>query len=80
MKEIIYYKTFDGSLFENELQAINHTEDRLGMELDGLLKLFCLDITRNQGYKAILQLLRRDKELKAQLNLIINILNYNDEE
>ena len=76
MHEIICYKTFDGKLFENEDEAKAYTEDKLGEELDGLLKLFKLDVARNQEYRALLQLLKNKKELEKSINAISEILDY----
>jgi|GEM_PF-6092660 len=76
MLEVICYRTFDGTLFEDQDKAEEYTEDKLGEELDGLLKLFNLDIERSREYKALLQLLKRKDELKKQIDLISNILNF----
>lgn len=76
MREIVCFKTYDGELFEDENAAIEHAENLLGEQLDGLLKLFNLDITRNQEYKALIQLLKRKPELKPAIAAINALLDY----
>lgn len=73
------YKTFDGQLFEDEDKAKEHDNDLLGQELDGLLKLAEIEITRHQEYKALLKWMSNRKELKKSINLLHAILHYGDE-
>lgn len=74
MKEITAYQCADGSLHEDEKKALAHDDDLLGQELDGLLRLFNLDITRNQEYSAILAAMKKRGEVLNACRLIINIL------
>lgn len=78
MKTIEAYQTSDGQLFTSESKAKEHQDDLLGQELDGLLKLFNLDITRTQEYKSLFQLMKRRKELHQQIKLISQILDFEE--
>ncbi|MCK9530443.1 MAG: hypothetical protein M0R77_07770 [Gammaproteobacteria bacterium] len=78
-KTVECYKTFDGKLFENEEQAKAHADDILGEELDGLLKLANLDITRTQEYKALLAWMKDRENLTKTINQLYNILNFEDD-
>lgn len=72
--EIEAYKTPDGKIFESKKAANEHYENLLGEELDGLLKLFKLDIERSREYKVLLQLLGNKAELKKQIAAIHRLL------
>ena len=76
MKTIEAYQTSDGLLFDSERKAEEHQADLLGTELDGLLKLFNLELSRSQEYSSLVQLMKRKKELRAQLKLINQILDH----
>jgi hypothetical protein len=76
MEEITAYKCFDGTIFEDEDAAIKYAKDKLGEEIDGLLKLFNLDISRVQEYRGILQLMNREKELYEATKRISQILEH----
>lgn len=76
MKTINAYLCYDGLIFEDKQKAVEHDADLLGAELDGLLKLFNLDISRSTEHRGLLQLMSRQSELKRQLEIILNILNY----
>ena len=76
MIEISAYKCCNGMIFEDEEKAREHEDDLLGQELDGLLRLFELEITRNQEYKGILSVMKKRKELSEAVEAILNILNY----
>ena len=67
-------------IFEDEEKAREHEDDLLGQELHGLLRLFELDIPRNQEYKALLRVTKKRKELLESLTAIFKILNHGDEE
>lgn len=74
--EMRCFKTFDGRLFEDEKQAKAHADDILGEELDGLLKMFHLDITRTQEYKALLALMKNRDGLQNTIARLHAILSY----
>ena len=74
MIEISAYKCCDGMMFEDEEKAREHEDDLLGQELEGLLRLFDLDISRNQEYKALLSVMKKRKELLEAVEAISNIL------
>ena len=74
MIEISAYKCCDGMIFEDEETARKHEEDLLGQELEGLLRLFDLDISRNQEHKAILSVMNKRNELLEAVEAISNIL------
>lgn len=80
MKEITAYLCADGSIYENERAAVAHDDDLLGAELDGLLRLFELDITRHQEYRALLCVMNKRGELLKSVNSIAQILNNQDED
>lgn len=79
MQEITAYRCSDGSIHSDENKAQAHEDDLLGQELDGLLRLFELDITRNQEFKAILCVMKKRPALLEAAKLIVNILE-NDHE
>jgi hypothetical protein len=74
MQEITAYLCSDGSIHSDEKKARAHEDDLLGQELDGLLRLFELDITRNQEHKGILCAMKKRAELLKAAQIIINIL------
>jgi hypothetical protein len=79
MREISAYQCSDGALFTDENKAKAHEEDLLGQELDGLLRLFELDISRNQEFKGILSAMKRREEVKTAAAAILAILNHSQE-
>ena len=79
MKEINAYQCSDGIVFTDEARAKAHEDDLLGQELDGLLRLFELDITRNQEYKALLCAMKKRDALKTALSALIEILEFNED-
>ena len=80
MKTIEAILCCDGSIFTNEAKAKAHEEDLLGQEVDGLLRLFCLDITRNQEYKGCLSAMAKRKELKQSARAILAIIEHSRDE
>lgn len=74
MQEITAYRCADGSIYADEDKAKAHEDDLLGQELDELLRLCELDITRNQSFKGILCAMKKRKELHQIAQTIINIL------
>ena len=74
MIEISAYKCCDGMMFEDEEKAREHEDDLLGQELEGLLRLFDLDISRDQEHKAILSVMDKRMELLEAVEAISNIL------
>jgi hypothetical protein len=80
MKEITAYQCSDGAIFENENKAAAHDEDLLGQEVDGLLKLYGLDITRNQEFKGCLSAMGKRQELAEAAAAILAILNHSKED
>lgn len=74
LQEITAYRCSDGSIHSDEKKAQAHEDDLLGQELDGLLRLFELDITRNQEFKGILCAMKKRPELLQAAKIIINIL------
>ena len=80
MKEITAYMCADGSIHENERAAVAHDDNLLGTELDGLLRLFELDITRHQECRVLLCVMNKRGELLKSVNSIAQILNHQDGE
>lgn len=74
LQEITAYRCSDGSLHSDETQAQHHEDDLLGQELDGLLRLFELGISRSQESKAILCVMKKRPALREAAKLIVNIL------
>ena len=75
IEEITAYKTIDGTLFNDYDDAKKHMKDLLGQELDGLLRLSKITLTRNDEYKLIMGWVEQEKELRESVNAIYNILN-----
>ena len=76
MKTIHAYQCADGSIFTDEKKAKAHDDDLLGQEIDGLLRLYCLDITRNQEFKGCLSVMGKREELKNAALAILSVLNH----
>lgn len=76
--EIAAYKTPDGLLFEDEEKAINHYRDLLGEQLDGLMRLSKISLSRSDEYKLIIGWIDQPKELKKAINAIYALLDFND--
>jgi hypothetical protein len=74
LQEITAYRCSDGSVHADEKKAQAHEDDLLGQELDGLLRLFELDITRNQEFKGILCAMKKRSEILKAAQTIITIL------
>ena len=64
MKEIHAYQCSDGAIFIDDKKAKAYEDDLLGQEIDGLLKLYGLDISRNQTYKGCLSVMGKRQELQ----------------
>ena len=75
IEEIAAYKTVDGTIFEDYDDAQKHMEDLLGEELDGLMRLSKIALTRTDDYKLITGWMAQEKELKKAINSIYKILN-----
>ena len=75
IEEITAYKTVDGTVFEDHDAAQKHMEDLLGEELDGLMRLSKIALTRTEEYKLITGWMAQEQELKKSINSIYKILN-----
>jgi hypothetical protein len=80
MREINAYQCSDGAIFTDDRNAKAHEDDLLGQEIDGLLKLYGLDISRNQEYKGCLSVMGKRQELQEAVSAILAILNHSNEE
>jgi len=78
MREITAYQSADGKLHTNEKAAIDADENLLGEELDGLLRLFKLDIGRHTEYRGILAAMKNRAELLAACRSIVRILEHGE--
>jgi len=78
MKEVTAYQCSDGSIYTDERKAEAHETDLLGAELDGFLRLFELDITRNQEFKALLTAMKKPAELLEAARAIVTILEFKE--
>lgn len=76
MREITAYIAADGSLHEDEEAARAKDDDLLGQTLDGLLRLFNLDITRRQEYKAILHAMKNREALAQEMREALKIIEH----
>ena len=76
MREIFAYECADGKIFKDEKKATAHDDDLLGAEIDGLLKLYALDISRNQEFKGCLSAMAKRESLRASVSKILEILNH----
>lgn len=79
MKEITAYQCSDGAIFNDDRNAKTHEDDLLGQEIDGLLKLYKLDISRNQEYKGCLSVMQNRAELRKSVSLILAILEHGED-
>lgn len=77
-KTVECYQTYDGKLFTNENEAKAHADDILGEELDGLLRIAELDITRTQEYKTILAWMEDKERLTKIVDNLHAILHFED--
>lgn len=76
MREITAYQCSDGSLHMDEDKARAHEDDLLGQELDGLLRLFALDITSVQEHRGLLRVMQNRKDLRVSLIAILKSLDH----
>lgn len=77
--EVSAYKTPDGTIFEDEDKASKHYDDLLGEELDGLMRLSKINLTRTDEYKLIVGWMAQPKELKKAINAIHALINFEQE-
>ena len=77
IEEITVYKTVDGAIFEDQGLAQKHMEDLLGEELDGLMRLSSIALTRTDEYKLITGWIAQEGELRKVIGAIYKILNFN---
>ena len=76
MREITAYQCSDGSLHTDGEKARAHEDDLLGQALDGLLRLFALDITRVQEHRGLLRVMQNRKDLRVSLIAILKSLDH----
>ena len=76
MIEISAYQCSDGSMHTDEEKARAHEDDLLGQEIDGLLRLFALDITRVQEHRGLLRVMQNRKDLRVSLIAILKSLDH----
>jgi hypothetical protein len=79
MRTIEAYQCSDGLIYDDEDKAKAHDDDLLGQELDGLLRLFELQLPRSQEYKSLLCVMKKRKELLSAVVLITAILEHGRE-
>jgi hypothetical protein len=80
MIKITAYLSADGAIHRYEKSALEKDEDLLGEELDGLLKMFELDISKSSEYKALLTIMGKKIELRSCLRNILSILEHSEKE
>lgn len=76
MREIQAYQSADGLLHADEKSAIARDDDIIGEELDGLLRLYKLELSRSQEHKGILTAMRQRSELLKACRLIVKTLEH----
>lgn len=80
MLKITAYKCSDGAIFENEKRAKTHQDDLTGAEIEKLLKLFQLELTRSQEFKGVLAAMKNQDEFLKQLKAVLFTLEHDAEE
>lgn len=81
MRQVEVFKTVDGKLFEDEELAVNHENDLIGQELDGLLlHVLKLDIERSRQFKALLNAIENKTELRKVVDRLHFLLEDEDYE
>lgn len=78
-KTVECYQTYDGKLFTSEVEAKARADDILGAELDGLLRIAELDITRTQEYKTVLAWMKDRERLTKIIDNLYAILHFEDD-
>lgn len=78
MKTIEAYQSSDGMLFHDERKCRQHQTDIIGADIDGLLMMFELDITRNQQFKAALTVMGKQPELISVLRALLVHLEHGE--
>lgn len=79
MKTIEAYQSSDGQLFTDAVQCRKHQDDIIGADIDGLLQMFELDISRNQQFKAVLCVMKKRDSLTYVLRELLEHLEHDDE-
>jgi hypothetical protein len=72
------FQVSDGRIFADEDTAKQAQDDIIGEELDGLLKMFDLDITRPQQHRALLLVMKNRKELLNTLRTLVAHLDHEE--
>lgn len=83
IREVEAYQTPDGKVFKDERKAIEHYNDLLGEELDGLL-LWALsknerlagNITRVDQHAILMEWMKDKDKLKGVIDKLYTYLNY----
>lgn len=75
-KEITAYQSANGELHLSEDAAKSRDEDLLGGALEGLLRLFALDITRTQQYAGVLRAMKNPDALQAAMREALRVLEF----
>ena len=78
MKTIEAYQASDGMLFHDERKCRQHQTDIIGADIDGLLMMFELDITRNQQFKAVFTVMGKQPELISVLRALLAHLEHGE--
>jgi len=69
------YKTSDGRLFEDEDDANKAQADIVGECVNGLFKLFGLDVSRNQEFRGCLAAMKHP-DLFKEVDALYNALTF----
>lgn len=79
-KEVMRFMTMDGKLFASEDDAIKHSQDLLGQDLEALVSLAIPDATRSENFRAVMTLLQESnrEELKNLIHSINEKLRFTE--
>lgn len=80
MREITVYQAADGSIHTTEKSAVEKDDDLLGQELNGLLRLFNLDLGKSQEYKALVHVMKNRDELLKATHAVVRIIEHSEGE
>lgn len=78
MRTIEAYEAADGTLYADEAKARAKDDDLLGAELDGLLRLFKIDIGRHTEYKALLTAMKDRRAMLEACRAVVRIIEHSD--
>ena len=76
MRTVEAYQSADGALHLDEKSAKARDDDLLGEALDGLFRLFELDVPRSHQHKALLCVMKKRAALSQSIAEIAKVLDH----